>query len=276
MYNSFGFPSLKSSGTGTSGTPAAAGATNILGGYVPITSASTGGGGLAGDAARQNISAGGDIGTLSTLLQNINNLNNTNRVYGGQQMEQQSSQNISNELAGVLSNPIVANDQMLGAERGAGGGFGIDSANTNAAVLRAMNLQSEDLQKQGQADLTGAYNRAAPLVDASQFAVSPSLLQQQRDEATQRALQSQQQANSVEQWKAQLAEQTKEFGLTYDEQQAKIAQENAQYYADMAMKGYGPSGQKIPSAPVGSTAPMGYDAVGNLVPGGTHQPFNTF
>jgi hypothetical protein len=186
------------------------------------------GGNLAGQSAQQNIAAAGDIGSLTTLLQNINNTNNTNRVYGGAAMEQQSSQNISNELAGVLTNPLVASDQMTGAERGASGGFGVDSANTNAAVMRAMNLQSEQLQAQGQQDLTSAYNRAAPLVDATQFAATPQLLEQQQQAQAQNALQAQAQANAQQEWQAQLASQQAQYTQGQAQQLSEYTQSQQQ------------------------------------------------
>jgi hypothetical protein len=186
------------------------------------------GGNLADQSAQQNISAAGDIGSLTTLLQNINNTNNTNRVYGGAALGQQSSQNISNELAGVLTNPQVASDQMTGAERGASGGFGVDSANTNAAVMRAMNLQSEQLQAQGQQDLTSAYNRAAPLVDASQFAMTPALLEQQQQAQAQNTLQAQAQAAQQSQYQQSLASQQAQYTQGQAQQLGEYTQSQAQ------------------------------------------------
>jgi hypothetical protein len=191
------------------------------------------GSGLAGQAAQQNIAASGGMGELATLLQNINNTNNTNRVYGGTQMEQQSSQNIQNELAGILPQDYLQNLQSTLAQRGASGGFGVDSANTNAAALRAMGIQSQQLQQQGQADLTSAYNRAAPLVDASQFAMTPGLLETQQQNQAQNALEAQAQANAMAQWQAQLGEQKSEYSQSLQQQKDAMAAQYGLAYSQL-------------------------------------------
>jgi hypothetical protein len=201
-----------------------------LSAYAPSNTAQSG---LAGQAAQQNIAASGDMGTLATLLQNINNTNNTNRVYGGAQMGQQSSQNISNELAGVLPQSFLDTLQSGMAQRGASGGFGVDSANTNAAALRAMGLQAQQLQQQGQTDLTASYNRAAPLVDASQFAMTPGLLETQQQNYAQNALQAQAQANSVAQWQAQLGEQKSEYGQSLQQSKDAMAAQYGLAYSQL-------------------------------------------
>ena len=135
--------------------------------YAPPSTAYTApaGSGLAGQAAQQNIASASGLDQLSQIINQINQANNQARVPGGAAMELQSSNNIQNELAGILPQSYLDQLQTGLAQRGASGGFGVDSANTNAAALRAMGLQSMDIQKQGQADLTNAYNRAAPLWD---------------------------------------------------------------------------------------------------------------
>jgi hypothetical protein len=201
-----------------------------LNSYTPSNTAQSG---LAGQAAQQNIAAAPDIEALSQLINQINHQANQQRVTGGADLEAQSSQNIANELAGNLTNAVVANDQVTGAQRGAAGGFGVDSPNMNAAVLRAMNLQSMDIQKQGQADLSSAYSRAAPLFSAENAMLTPALLQKQQDDASARALQAQQIGDQAAEWRAQLAQRDKEFTGTIAQQQADLAARMGLSYAQM-------------------------------------------
>lgn len=196
--------------------------------YTPST-----GGGLAGQAAQQNIAAAPDIARLSQLINQINHAANQQRVTGGAALEAQSSQNIANELAGNLPQSYLQNLQTSMAQRGAAGGFGVDSPNMNAAALRAMGLESMDIQRQGQTDLNSAYQRAAPLFSAENATVTPALLQQQQDAAAGRALQAQQIADQSREWQAQLAQRDTEFKGTIAQQQADLAARMGLSYAQM-------------------------------------------
>ena len=196
--------------------------------YAPGT-----GGGLAGDAARQNIAAAPDIARLSQLINQINHAANQGRVTGGAELERLSSENIANNLMGNLPQSFVQSLQTGVAQRGATGGFGVDSPNMNAAALRGMGLQSMQLQAQGQQDLNSAYQRAAPLFQAENAMVTPGLLETQQNNAAQRALQAQQIADNAAQWRAQLAQRDTEFKGTIAQQQADLAARMGLSYAQM-------------------------------------------
>lgn len=203
--------------------------------YNPLTTTYTApaGSGLGGQAAAQNLAAGPQLDQLSQMINAINQANNQARVPGGAALERQSSANIQNELAGLLSPDYLQNLQSTIAQRGATGGFGVDSANTNAAALRAMGLQSQQLQQQGQTDLTAAYNRAAPLWDVSQGMVTPGLLETQQQNQTQNALQAKAQENQQAQWQAQLAEQAKEYQGTLAQKQQEVSAQYGLAYAQL-------------------------------------------
>ncbi len=196
--------------------------------YTPGT-----GGGLAGEAARANIAAAPDLSRLSELITQINHMANQNRVTGGAALEQASSQNIADELAGNLPASFIGNLQSNMAQRGGAGGFGVDSANTNAAALRSMGMESMARQAQGQSDLNAAYSRAAPAFDVNQAMLTPALLQQQQDQAAQRALQAQQIGDQAAEWRAQLAERDTEFRGTIAQQQADLAARMGLSYAQL-------------------------------------------
>jgi hypothetical protein len=203
--------------------------------YTPPSTAYTAspGSGLSGQAAAQNIAAAPGLDQLSQIVNQINTANNQARVPGGAALELQSSNNIQNELAGILPQSYLDQLQTGLAQRGASGGFGVDSANTNAAALRAMGLQSQQLQQQGQTDLTSAYNRAAPLWDASQGMITPGLLETQQQNQAQNALEAQAQANAVAQWQAQLGEQKSEYGQTLQQKRDEVASQYGLAYSQL-------------------------------------------
>jgi hypothetical protein len=95
-------------------------------------------------------------------------------IPGWDQMSAQSSANIGSELAGQIAPDTMAMLNQQAAERGVS--FDPTSANTNAAALRAMGLTSQQLQEQGQTDLTSAVSRAPKGVqfDPSTMLVTPS------------------------------------------------------------------------------------------------------
>lgn len=74
-------------------------------------------------------------------------------------LEAASSQNIAAQLAGQVAPGTVNMLAQLAAQRGAGGGFGPRSPATNAALMRALGLTSEQQQQQGQANLSASAAR---------------------------------------------------------------------------------------------------------------------
>lgn len=135
---------------------------------------------------------------------------NVARIPGAAGLEELSSRNIQEELSGQLSQSYL--DQLYGnlAQSWGGRGFGVDTGALNAAALRAIGLTTEELRKQGQLDLTAAYDRnpAAKLFDISPYLTTPSVYSSAANE------------------RARLAEEAREFD-------AKLALE----YASLAAKG---------------------------------------
>lgn len=95
-------------------------------------------------------------------------------------MNDQSSQNILNELKGTLPNDVINSLQQAAREHGLAHGFGSDSAATNAAAMRALGLTSLDLMKQGNIDFTGAVNRTPKGLqfDPSSMLINPNTMQE--------------------------------------------------------------------------------------------------
>ena len=166
---------------------------------------------LAGNAADQNLAAAPSLEALSQMVNQINRQANQSRIPGGAALEEQSSQNIANELAGNLPDSFIQNLRTGMAQRGAAGGMGVDSPNMNAAALRGMGLESMDVQARGQANLGAAYNRAAPLWDVSQGMVTPGLYESYTQHQAQNELQRQQNAQAQSQYQSELAQRQKEF-----------------------------------------------------------------
>ncbi len=119
---------------------------------------------------------------LSSLTQYINSLNlgaqraaNAARIPGATALETTSSGNIASELAGQPSASTIRLLQQQAAERGAATGVGGDSPNATAAYLQALGLTSEQLQEQGQRDLSAAVGRnpGAPIFDPSTQVMTP-------------------------------------------------------------------------------------------------------
>ena len=123
--------------------------------------------------------ASGSTG-LTALTDYINSLNRTGqtaanqaRIPGSAGLEEQSSANIQNELAGNVNPDVIRLLQQQGAERGIR--VGSDSPNANASYLQALGLTSTALQQQGQKDLSAAdaRNPGAPLFDPSTQLLTP-------------------------------------------------------------------------------------------------------
>jgi hypothetical protein len=121
----------------------------------------------------------GDTSKLSDLINSINlkaqQTANQARIPGAAGLEAKSSANIGQELGGQVPTDVMNLLQQQGAERGAAGGFGADSANTGAAYLRALGLTSLGQEQAGQQNLSAAYarNPGAPLFDPTSQLLSP-------------------------------------------------------------------------------------------------------
>jgi hypothetical protein len=130
-------------------------------------------------ATEFNLGNAGDTSKLSDLINSINlkaqQTANQARIPGAAGLEAESSANIGQELAGGVPTDVMNLLQQQGAERGAAGGFGADSANTGAAYLRALGLTSLGQEQAGQQNLSAAYarNPGAPLFDPTSQLLAP-------------------------------------------------------------------------------------------------------
>lgn len=179
------------------------GASSFLGGFAtgPTGSAVTGGpmvsnyspiyGGIPGvpDPTVSTRSAIAGNATNLPQLQNlgagINSFNQAQALQGLEQsvpglakLNQQSSTNIAQELAGEVPDDVVNNLITSAAERGILTGSP-GSPNANAAYLRALGLTSLGQKQTGQANLTAAVARApqVPLFNLSSMMTTPEMVQ---------------------------------------------------------------------------------------------------
>lgn len=119
---------------------------------------------------------GGDLAALPNLftLGNAYNLFNYDQRMG-QISGTPGFDNVLSNLGGVLPQDVVNQIAQRSAERGISSGGAPDSPNTSAAYLRALGLNSLDLQNRGQeqyGNLLGHFQGAAPF-DLSSFLVTP-------------------------------------------------------------------------------------------------------
>jgi len=128
-------------------------------------------------AAQANLAAAPELESLSKLINQINTQASQSRIPGGANLEALSSENIGRELSGNLPFDFINNLQTSIAQRGAGSGFGVDSGNLNASALRAMGLESIDMQDRGQRDLTAAIGRQSPIWNAAEGTMTPAQAQ---------------------------------------------------------------------------------------------------
>ncbi len=100
---------------------------------------------------------------------------NAGRIPGGAGLEGQSSANIHNALAGQLPSDVINQIGQQAAERGVSSGSPW-GANSNADYLKAIGLNSLQLQNTGQDWLSAATNRnpAAPIFDPSKLLITPA------------------------------------------------------------------------------------------------------
>jgi len=143
-------------------------------GGAPRTNPNTGFGGGAVGSNNGTPNTGANYGNVEQITQLINEINqaaqqkaNAGRIPGEVGLEQQSSANIGNALAGQVDPSTINLLGQQAAERGVGTGSPM-GANSNAAYLRAFGLTSMDRMNTGQNWLSAATarNPAAPVYGA--------------------------------------------------------------------------------------------------------------
>jgi hypothetical protein len=128
-----------------------------------------------------------NLANLYGLAKNINDFsaNQASLPYqwnlpGYSSMLNQSSQNILNNLSGVVSPDVVNLLSQNAAERGVSTGLGAGSANANTALLRALGLTSIGLKNTGEQELTSAIQRTptGQTFNLAQWLTTPEAQQQ--------------------------------------------------------------------------------------------------
>jgi hypothetical protein len=145
---------------------------------------STGAGSFAGQlgslTAQSNLSALPYDEQLSQVInatdQAAQQTANMGRIPNEPALETSSSSDIAAELAGQLAPGTVSTIQDSMAQMYGGSGFGVDSAATSAAAMRAMGLTAEGQVQAGESNLTAAAGRnpAAPITSLDSLMVSPN------------------------------------------------------------------------------------------------------
>ncbi len=131
-----------------------------------------------GGSLQSNVSNIPQIQQLTELINGINQsaqkAANAGRIPGGAGLEEQSSGNIGNALAGKLDPSVIQRLGQAAAERGVSSGSPM-GAGSNADYLRSLGLTSLDLQNTGQSWLTQAEGRnpAAPVFDPTHLLITP-------------------------------------------------------------------------------------------------------
>ena len=207
-----------------------------LGAVNPLT-----GGGVGttatGTAAAANLAA---MPTIQQLMDQINALNvsaqqkaNVSRIPGEAGLEATSSANIANLLAGQVSPSTINLLGQQAGERGVMTGSPA-GAGTNAAYLKALGLTSEQLQAQGQTELSGAVarNPAAPIADPTKQLLTPE------------------QQGTLQQGQEKLAQQQQQF-----EQQMQLE------WAKLNRAGGGGGGGSLTAAGKNPNAPFDYSTL---------------
>lgn len=179
-------PSFRGIGAGTVG---GGGGANLAGATPSNWSAAWGGipqvpnpGATAGAAIGANLS---NLNKILNLGSNINLWSNQqalNQVRTGlplyDAMTLQSSNNIMDQISGRAPDDVVDMLIRRGAERGILTGT-TGSMNNDAALLRALGLNSLDMMKMGEQNLTNAINRTprGPMFDPTKMFISPDDMQ---------------------------------------------------------------------------------------------------
>lgn len=170
---------------------------------------------LAGESAKQNIAAGGDINSLTQLLSGINQ-----SAYLSAPGRQQQLGTIENQLAGNLDPSTVYQNQLRNAEKYGAGGFSADSQAWQTAIQRGLGIDRQNLIGAGQTAMNQFYSKM-PEVNAQDQAVTPALLEQQQATAASQALEQQRITNQSSQFDQTLQNTKEQFaaqlGLSYDQ-----------------------------------------------------------
>jgi hypothetical protein len=200
-----------------------------LASYAPGNTAQNG---LADQSAQQNISASGNIDTLTKLLSGINQ-----SAYLSAPGRQQQLGTIENQLSGNLDPSTIYQNQLANAEQYGAGGFSSDSPAWQTAIQRGLGIDRQNLIGAGQTAMNAMY-AGMPQVNAQDQTTTPALLEQQQATAAAQALQQQQIQNQADQFAAQQAQQLSEFGTTSGQNAASLY---AQTYH--SLPGYNQYGQ---------------------------------
>lgn len=186
---------------------------------------------------------------------------NAGRIPGGTGLESKSSANIGSALSGALPADVIYQIGQRAAERGVGTGSP-HGANTNADYLRAIGLNSLQLQNTGQDWLTAALarNPAAPIFDPSKLLITPTQATGfGLDQANFQLAQQRQQteianANAQRQLQSDLANASNQLErdrLVWQYEQNRLNRENALRIAEMEAAtrraGYGRGAGGTPS-----------------------------
>jgi hypothetical protein len=232
-----------------------------LASYAPNSSATTttSQSGLADQSAQQNISASGNIDTLTKLLSGINQ-----SAYLSAPGRQQQLGTIENQLSGNLDPSTVYQNQLSNAQQYGAGGFASDSPAWQTAIQRGLGIDRQNLITSGQNAMNSMY-AGMPQVNAQDQTTTPALLEQQQATQSAQALQQQQIQNQAAQFAAQQAQQLSEFGTT-------SGQNAAQLYAQTfhSLPGYNQYGQYT-----GQTGTTPAQAKTSSATTPSFQPFNS-
>ena len=194
---------------------------------------------LVSTPAQANLAAAPSLASLAEMNNRINALSqqklNASRIPGGADLEALSSRNIQGLLEGNLPQDYLDSLRTGLAQRNAGGGFGVDNAGMNSAALRAMGLQKLNLQGQGETELAGAYarNPSAPLWDVSQAELTPENYTNYLNQKAQQAQAAADLEARRQMAAAQLADNSRQFGISSEQAAREAAQRNALAYSQL-------------------------------------------
>lgn len=128
----------------------------------------------AGEAIAGNLANFGDLAKLTGQTNDLTFGQYTGRLPGYSDMASTSSANILAKLRGEIPQDVINLIGQQAAERGIGRGVsGSDFSNTD--YLRSLGITSLDLNRQGEADFTGATDRlkGIPLFDPTSMFTKP-------------------------------------------------------------------------------------------------------
>lgn len=164
---------------------------------------------LSTTPAEVNLANAPNLEKLSALANQINQQAqkqaNLSRIPGAAALEEQSSKNIADLLAGNLPQSFTENLRTSLATQYGGAGFGVDTQALNAAALRATGIETQAQKLRGEEALAGAYarNPAAPIWDVTRGMLTPELYTTYLNQKAQQAAEA-----------ARLAEQRRQFDIS--------------------------------------------------------------